>query len=73
MEEMDRLSWIYFAITQAVAKAADTLVNRTQLDPLLKGTSPLQEFALGRALSRPFIKPCDLETIHRLDLLGINY
>lgn len=57
----------------AVAKAADVLVNRAQLDPLLKGTSPLQGFALGRALSRWFIKPGDLETIHLLDLLGVNY
>jgi beta-glucosidase len=57
----------------AVARLADAAVNRAVLDPLLKGTSPLQESALGRAFSRLFIKPGDLETIHRLDLLGVNY
>jgi beta-glucosidase len=57
----------------AWARRADTVVNRAALDPLLKGTSPLQESALGRAFSRLFIKPGDLETIHRLDLLGVNY
>jgi beta-glucosidase len=51
----------------------DTLVNRTQLDPILKGTSPIHETALGRMIGKLFIKPGDLETIHRLDLLGINY
>lgn len=57
----------------AWARRADTVVNRVALDPLLKGTSPLQESALGRAFSRPFIKPGDLEMINRLDLLGVNY
>jgi beta-glucosidase len=57
----------------AVARRADAAANRAVLDPLLKGTSPLQEFALGRAFSRLFVKPGDLERIHRLDLLGVNY
>ncbi len=55
------------------ARRSDTAANRAQLDPLLKGTSPLQESALGRAFSHQFIKPGDLEMIHRLDLLGVNY
>ncbi len=57
----------------AWARRADKVVNRVALDPLLKGTSPLQESALGRAFSRLFIKPGDLEKINRLDLLGVNY
>jgi beta-glucosidase len=57
----------------ALARRADTLVNRVQLDPLLKGTSPLMEPALGRSFSSLLIKPGDMEKIHRLDLLGVNY
>ncbi len=51
----------------------DTILNRATLDPLLKGTSPMQEFAVGKLLSKSLIKPGDLEKIHTLDLLGINY
>ena len=58
-------------VTQA--RRVDTVINRAALDPLLKGTSPLQESALGKALSRLFVNPGDLETINRLDLLGVNY
>jgi beta-glucosidase len=57
----------------ALTRYADAVLNRAALDPLLKGTSPLQESALGRVFSRPIIKPGDLEKIHRLDLLGVNY
>lgn len=57
----------------AAAGRADAVVNRIVLDPLLKGTSLLQESAIGRALGQPFIKHGDLEIIHRLDLLGVNY
>jgi beta-glucosidase len=57
----------------AIARRVDAVLNRASLDPLLKGTSPLQESALGRAFSGLFIKPGDLERIHRLDLLGVNY
>jgi beta-glucosidase len=57
----------------ALARHADMVLNRAALDPLLKGTSPLQESALGRIFNRPIIKPGDLEKIHRLDLLGVNY
>jgi beta-glucosidase len=55
------------------ASRTDAILNRTTLDPLLKGTSPLQEFAIGKLFSRSLIKPGDLEKIHTLDLLGVNY
>jgi beta-glucosidase len=51
----------------------DAILNRATLDPLLKGTSPMQEFAVGKLLARSLIKPGDLEKIRNLDLLGINY
>jgi beta-glucosidase len=57
----------------AWARRVDTIVNRARLDPLLKGTSPLQGSALGRAFTKLFIKTGDLEKINRLDLLGVNY
>lgn len=57
----------------ALARRADMVVNRVQLDPLLKGTSPLYESAVGGAFGKLFIKQGDQELIHRLDLLGINY
>lgn len=57
----------------ALARRADMVVNRVQLDPLLKGKSPLYESAVGGAFGKLFIKPGDQELIHRLDLLGINY
>ncbi len=55
------------------ASRVDTILNRTTLDPLLKGTSPFQEFAIVKLLSRSLIKPGDLEKIRTLDLLGVNY
>jgi beta-glucosidase len=55
------------------AARMDTILNRATLDPLLKGSSPMQEFAVGKLLTRSLIKPGDLEKIHNLDLLGINY
>jgi len=51
----------------------DTVLNRAMLDPLLKGTTPMQEFAIGRMLTASLIKPGDLEKIRTLDLLGVNY
>jgi len=51
----------------------DTALNRLQLDPFLKGTSPMQEFAIGKILNKSFVKAGDFEKMHRLDLLGINY
>ena len=55
------------------ARRVDTALNRLQLDPFLKGTSPLQEFAIGKVITRSVVKPGDLEKIHTLDLLGVNY
>jgi beta-glucosidase len=55
------------------AARMDAILNRATLDPLLKGSSPAQEFAVGKLLSKSLIKSGDLEKIHRLDLLGVNY
>jgi beta-glucosidase len=55
------------------AERMDTVLNRATLDPLLKGTTPIQEFAIGKLLSASLIKPGDLEKIRTLDLLGVNY
>ncbi len=55
------------------ASRMDAVLNRATLDPLLKGTSPIQEFAIGKMLSESLIKPGDLEKIRTLDLLGVNY
>jgi beta-glucosidase len=57
----------------AAAARMDTVINRSTLDPLLKGTSPIQEFAVGKLISGSLIKSTDLEKIHTLDLLGVNY
>jgi beta-glucosidase len=51
----------------------DAILNRATLDPLLKGTTPIQEFAVGKLLSGSLIKTGDMEKIQKLDLLGINY
>jgi beta-glucosidase len=58
---------------QIAAKKGDTGLNRLQLDPILKGTSPMQEFTPGRILSKRVIKPGDLEKIKTVDILGVNY
>ncbi len=58
---------------QVAARRMDTVLNRLQLDPFLMGTSPMQEFAVGRVLSKSVVKPGDLEKMHTLDLLGVNY
>ena len=55
------------------ARRMDTILNRSMLDPLLKGTTPMQEFAVGKMLISALIKPGDLEKIRTLDLLGVNY
>jgi len=55
------------------ASRMDAVLNRSTLDPLLKGTTPIQEFAIGKMLSGSLIKSGDLEKIRNLDLLGINY
>ena len=51
----------------------DTMLNRLQLDPFLKGTSPMQEFTLGKVITKSIVKPGDLEKMRTLDLLGVNY
>jgi beta-glucosidase len=58
---------------QDSAARMDAVLNRATLDPLLKGSSPMQEFAIGKLLTSSLIKPGDLEKIRNLDLLGINY
>jgi beta-glucosidase len=55
------------------ASRMDAVLNRATLDPLLKGTTPIQESAIGKLLLSSLIKPSDLEKIHSLDLLGVNY
>jgi beta-glucosidase len=55
------------------ARRVDALVNRAVLDPLLKGTSPIQEFSLVKMISGSLIKAGDLEKIKQVDLLGVNY
>jgi beta-glucosidase len=58
---------------QQAAQRVDTIMNRIQLDPLLKGTTPLGEFKATRLLVGNLIQPGDLEKIRSLDLLGVNY
>lgn len=58
---------------RGAAARMDAILNRSTLDPLLNGTSPMQEFAVGKLLLKSLIKPGDLEKIRGLDLLGINY
>jgi beta-glucosidase len=55
------------------AHRMDRMLNVLQLDPLLRGTTPLQDSALSRFLTRKLIRPGDLEKIRNLDLLGVNY
>jgi len=55
------------------ASRTDAMLNRSVLDPILKGTTPIQEFAIGKMLSSSLIKPGDMEKIKQLDLLGVNY
>jgi beta-glucosidase len=55
------------------ASRMDTILNRSVLDPLFKGTSPIQELGLGRLQAKSLIRSGDLEKIRRLDMLGVNY
>lgn len=57
----------------AAAKRFDIIQNRAFLDPLLLGTSPIQELKLLSALVGSVIKPGDLKLINELDFLGVNY
>ena len=58
---------------QSAAARMDSILNRSTLDPLLKGSTPINEFAIGKLLSGSLIKPGDLEKIKKLDFLGVNY
>jgi beta-glucosidase len=55
------------------AQRMDMVLNRIQLDPFLKGTTPMTESLFGKIISKGLIKPGDLEKMCTLDLLGINY
>jgi beta-glucosidase len=55
------------------AERADMFLNRIVLDPLLKGTSPIQESAVAKLLTGKIIQSGDLEKIRQLDILGVNY
>ena len=55
------------------AQRVDLFMNRIVLDPLLKGTSPIQESTIARLLTGKLIQSGDLETIRDVDVLGVNY
>jgi beta-glucosidase len=57
----------------AAAGRMDMALNRLQLDPFLKGTSPIQEFSVGKLINKTIVQPGDLEKMCTLDMLGINY
>jgi beta-glucosidase len=57
----------------AAAQRIDAALNRLTLDPILKGTTPLEELFPAKLLTKSLIKPGDLETIRTCDLLGVNY
>lgn len=58
---------------QQAAERVDAIMNRIQLDPLLKGTTPIEEFKILKPLVGNLIQPGDLEKIRTLDILGVNY
>ena len=55
------------------AERVDMFMNRIVLEPLLKGTSPIQESSIAKLLTGKLIHEGDLEKIYRLDILGVNY
>jgi len=55
------------------ARRIDTILNRSMLDPLLKGTSPVAEIPAAKLVTAGLIKTGDLEKIRTLDILGVNY
>jgi beta-glucosidase len=55
------------------ASRMDTILNRSVLDPLFKGTNPFTESALGKMVSKGLIQAGDMEKIRHLDMLGVNY
>jgi beta-glucosidase len=55
------------------AEAAHAMINRSTLEPLLLGTTPLNKNWMTKWFTPNFIKSGDLEKIKSLDLLGVNY
>lgn len=55
------------------ADRVDMLSNRLSLDPLLRGTYPLELQGLLGATLAGTLQDGDLEIIRRLDWLGVNY
>jgi beta-glucosidase len=55
------------------ADRMDAIMNRIVLDPLLKGTTPLEEYKIIKPFIGNLIQPGDMEKICTLDLLGVNY
>lgn len=55
------------------ARRFDLLNNRSFLEPLLLGTSPMTEVKLVKALLGSTIQPGDAALIKNLDFLGVNY
>ncbi len=58
---------------RAAAERVDMFINRIVLDPLLKGTTPIQESSIAKLLTGKLIQDGDLERIRQLDILGVNY
>ncbi len=58
---------------QAAAGRIDTVLNRSMLDPLLKGASPVREIPAVRLITAGLVKSGDMEKIQTLDILGVNY
>lgn len=57
---------------QNMADFVHMLTNRSMLEPLLLGTSPLMDTWVNPILTR-IIQPGDMEIIRTLDILGVNY
>jgi beta-glucosidase len=55
------------------AKTFYTIQNQAFLDPLLKGSSPLQKLKFLKPFVGDLIQTGDLEMINQLDFLGVNY
>ena len=57
----------------AAAERVDLYSNRIVLDPLLKGSSPIQDSFLAKMFTGRLIHEGDLKKIRQVDLLGVNY
>ena len=55
------------------ASRFDLLNNRSFLEPLLLGQSPVTEIKLVKTLLGSTLQPGDLDQINHLDFLGVNY